>query len=704
MSINVDIVEWFSSILGRSPTEDDIAIFEQVFDVERGMNNPAQILYPLVIRQEDYDLFSESINLGLDNTGRLFKQISEIPGLYRILLFFNLLKFNEDIVEDGWIRSYRPIYSSEKIGYRGGNRLLNRSQYVELMHASNREFVKLLAEEVQFDSEKFPLRLIYAPLIDEELRMYPFSLNLHDTIGHMCRHESLEYVLSMPDRQLRDLSEIGPIPILRRWRRYPIQFYKDLYDVPTPELFLQALELDSTGSYGRVMSARLGDKIPIFMKYNESPYDTIHEYRIGRELNRFYEECPFVMYTYGLTNLRLNQLGIDEYVAVLDNQSEYQIEGDTDTPVLMAQWIPNSISFSEFIKTKPTTFRWDHDEIVEASHEEALEEILMAILTTLRFLWDKIGFVHGDLHFGNIQIARFNEPQVLPLPGYPDRVFNLSAVPVIIDYGFSTLLRPNLNEVELTRAIIPEGSGIVLYPTEARLKTNEAYVSDVLKVLTNMYIYNDIIQDEILYEIITAAYYRAFTGQSVNSSEIDILGIVLGNKFGRASKEVDRLRNRMIPLGLTTYDPDGAIEQLVEDVYRSQRIPSRRDSDETIDAKIKKIVIDEGVTISTYSGAIVYNLYPDVIDDRPTYSVQTLRSFEDLQQLLQDSYVKSLSNDVSSDDSLGDLFDSLSDSARRQLQNRLLEIRRYFTNTTAINLQYVYRYQINQMIKSVIPQ
>lgn len=683
---NISVSELFRRMVGREAGSNDRAIIDHVFNIERGSESP----------EEEYDIL-HAFNLLMKPDDPMIETFRRNPNLHRVMFYYSLMRMNDDLVDDGWLRSYVPIYSTGKIGYNTTSPTIDREQYEQLMRESNMRFLELFRDEVRFTDDKFALRIIYASRINEELRKHPFSSHIHSTIREICHHEAFRFRQS-PNSKITE-------PMTSWARSDNIQFYNSIEEVPGSDLFLQAHRLETSGAHGDIISATLGQKIPVFMKYSEEQYDIIHEYRVGRELNMYYNECPFVMYMYGLVELRMNQHDLDDYISVLDNRSEYPIEGDIDRYVLMAQWLPDSMPLSEFMNDYPKTFRRELDgRVVEVTHSEAFEEILMAILCTLRFLWDKIGFVHGDLHFDNIQIVRFNEPQILPLPGYPGRVFNLSAVPVLIDYGFSTVLRPNLNEVELTRAIIPANHASTFNPTEARLMTENAYIGDIIKILRGTYLYY--IDRYSLRDLVAPIYYRAFTGESASNltpEEYQKLSNLLTLALSPYDRYSEYLFNRLIPLGLTTYDPNGAIEEFVDRMYRYVPFSPTTEPTEymSIDDVIEELARVRGPVITTCSGMVAFKLYGSHLRrvSRNLESVST--SFEDLHDLLQDGYQSERLDLLSKISRINDALEHFSRIRGRSTEKLENDLRRYQNELSLINVLYEYRYQIDLFIMKI---
>ena len=508
--------------------------------------------------------------------------------------------------------------------------------------------------------------IIMSREINQWLAQIPLSRDVHEHVRRL--------YASIPDmkmkytapREYKDLIKEGP-PV-SDLNQYSVQFYNNLRsynlamtrrsssvppttDVPLSEQLLEVDRLDRDSTYGSAFHVVFAGDIPMFAKTSD---DIVHEYVVGSILNDYYDQCPFFMYTYGLSAFYSthDEMGL---VRVLDNVSPY-MGPEKSTDIGLFQWLNNPIPLHHYMVTgKPHMINED-GKIVEVSIAEGLVEITKAVLATFKYLFHELGFVHGDIHPNNIQLIRTSEPQIIELPGYPGKYFNLDYVPTLIDYGFSTLIK---------RGIHGETRGVILSPLDYRWATEQQYVMDVDRYIKSVMVYQKAIEESgdssILSDLINVLFI-SLSGKIPNTLESSITKTTL--EF-----YLEDYFHRTLAPGVPTYDPDQAIDWFME-----TRSPNETTITSTtnvfqgnIDDKLQQL-IDEKKQIEVYSYPSALILLQD-----PQYA----------------SRIKVMTEDV---DSSIERIDCMNEE--------LLESHKFLSKSQ--RLQYVYRGQVIDLIDEYI--
>jgi hypothetical protein len=80
--------------------------------------------------------------------------------------------------------------------------------------------------------------------------------------------------------------------------------------------------------------------------------------------------------------------------------------------------------------------------IVKKLKTEELESIIQIIFWSLKITWDKLEFVHLDLHLGNILVKKLKEPKTLTLDTNEKKLeIKTQYIPYLIDFGTSITKR-----------------------------------------------------------------------------------------------------------------------------------------------------------------------------------------------------------------------------------------------------------------------
>ena len=389
--------------------------------------------------------------------------------------------------------------------------------------------------------------IVMSHMINQWLAQMPFSSNLHEYIQQL--------YASIPDLRYNTKGQRNYNDLVTD----PIQFYKDLkpYNapinlpsnpsnlVPLSEQLLQLDRLDRECIYGQVYYATFAGDIPMFAKISD---EIEHEYIVGRYLNEYYDQCPFFMYTYGLSDLYIDSQS-DGFIQVLDNVSDY-MEPQTASKIGFFQWLDNIVPLKEYLIFGVPHMINEDGKVIEVSIHRGLMEITKAVLATFKYLFHELGFVHGDIHCSNIQLIRTSEPQIIELPGYPGKYFNLDYVPTLIDYGFSSLIK---------RGVCGDHGDIIVSPLDERWTVQQQYIMDVDRYIRLLLRDYNILRKSLGSDLIHTMFI-SLTGMHPTSSDIyKIMSMIYGTLRSKNNNFF-----RTLPPGFMFYNPDKAIDWLID--------------------------------------------------------------------------------------------------------------------------------------------
>jgi serine/threonine protein kinase len=163
------------------------------------------------------------------------------------------------------------------------------------------------------------------------------------------------------------------------------------------------------------------DKAIYLIKTPKNQFDDrlAHEAVVGLALNTIRDRIPNFVYTYSYTNcsppvVELGHYGKDEVVDFCSR--------DSKSSVLILELIQDGQGIA------PNLMEWSMDHSAED-----LSDVLKQLDYALKYANQKLGFVHGDLHAGNVLVRTFGTPVPIPGGGLSNYI------PVIIDYGYSTI-------------------------------------------------------------------------------------------------------------------------------------------------------------------------------------------------------------------------------------------------------------------------
>lgn len=222
---------------------------------------------------------------------------------------------------------------------------------------------------------------------------------------HISAHITGQLLPLAPDK-MRATSTIGRV----------LGQTKDFTRIRVSNLFKAYKLIADNTLEGITMTGGMSEDRPLYLiKTPKDPAsDQIaHEVLVGLALNTIRDKVPNFMYTYGYTSC-------SPPVVVGKDVSELCAR-DSDSSVAMFEYVQNSVSIREFIQT---------------STYQELGVVMEQIVYALKYANHTLGFVHGDLHAGNILVRKFDqEIPVQTLSGEQRSKF----LPVMIDYGFSTV-------------------------------------------------------------------------------------------------------------------------------------------------------------------------------------------------------------------------------------------------------------------------
>ena len=570
------------------------------------------------------------------------------PIIYRLYFYYNLDMINDRQSTKGWFNIPAVLTEDGKRLVRDVDRILNDyGQYITTFNYEN--------------SGNFGLKVVYSDVISEQILQFPFS-----EAGHRYIYDTIN-----SNNKLRydnaKVTEEGMQKTI--YNDTSLTYYDTIEDIPLIDLLMDIDIFSGTGIYGRTFSIQFADSIPMFGKIDKiDKMSILHEYRVGLELNKHYSSCPFVMYTYGLASIRMELLSDTYvgYVPVGDNESEYTTidrpreDGTFDTsatveyePMLLTQWISGSMSLLRFLEYRNRLRCQEigsNGEIIDISFEEGLMKIICAVLTTLRYLHHELEFTHNDLHLNNIQIMPVDHPVVIKLPG-SDMYFNLNYVPILIDFGRVCIKKYDF---------LPHLPNTTIHPYDARINTDQNYVNDVNIFIMSLFMFHNDLQNELsinFWNDLTGFVFGYMNGiKLADISHIETMRnmyIYLNNRWKENGIQINR---RILPLGMSTYDPDGAIDELLltwSSVLRSNGNINIEGLDyDNINQKISDRIGDGPIIIDNYSSASIMNQeglqgYPKELDiqsisDSIVQRIDKLNNFEILNDSDDDNVKRQL--------------------------------------------------------------
>ena len=613
------IVDHIATITGR--TSDQIKnIVGHIVDVELAGVEDNEELYG----DREVQIMRESVLLGESNPNI----IEDLPKeVYEYLLYYYLIRINNKFLNDSGV-----VYVVPEIEYNGD--VIN--DYSDVFDDSNYEVLKELSDSDEKPTNDFPMTLAYASKFDQWLMEYPLWSQVHSEIGkvymshpylrfHNLDPEDMKRIILPNIREhlsaltLRGLNNFDEFEYYDKGLLGLYQYDPIMNAVPVTEQLMQVTKFAGGGAFGNTYVARFGDRIPMFAKSQFfDRMDIVHEYRVGSALNQYYDQCPFFMYTYGLSGVFMDNIDGEGYIQVYDNQSNKATNKPVvpNIPMVLFQWINNSISMANFVNRGDTTFKLDGDQIVSVSHGESLRQMLLVIMATLKYLGGKVGFSHGDLHFQNIQIMRLSRPTIIEIPGYPGTYYNSDHIPVIIDYGYASVSKLGIHS---------KSRGVSVPTNDRRLGFEGHYVMDVDKmykiIVRNMDIlknymtsqeYNDFVDN------ITRFHFVAITGSMLPDEDLPRVKRTMSRMIGESPNATNSFY-RTLPL-TSSYDPDAAVDFLMDAWYPSRNsdamdielsTTTSPDLTMTIPEYLKSILVkDRLFRLDTYAGALAIYQHP----------------------------------------------------------------------------------------------
>lgn len=195
--------------------------------------------------------------------------------------------------------------------------------------------------------------------------------------------------------------------------------------------------LSSSSADSLVMTAGLRETVPLYVAKVPKPGEPdhlAHEAVVGLALNSLREKIPNFVYTYSYTNCASPTFITTEPDEEKQNAANSKVtnlcDHDSVSSVLILEYVQDSVSLTQFVKNHGAS---------------DIKEVLNQISYALRYAAQELGFVHGDLHSGNVLVREFEV--FVPTPTGLSKF-----IPVLIDYGASTICLdgldlPSVNEV-----------------------------------------------------------------------------------------------------------------------------------------------------------------------------------------------------------------------------------------------------------------
>ncbi len=174
----------------------------------------------------------------------------------------------------------------------------------------------------------------------------------------------------------------------------------------------------------------------------------IHEYLVGKELNKFRQLIPNFMYVLALYNcgnikvlnpISKKQIKLNYYDSIHVNDKSYK----KDIIELCKDKQYTEYLISEFINGKPLSEFINDNENNNINYEDDLYNIIFQTLYSLQIAIDLINFRHYDLHSTNVMVRNISEKTYLKY--YKNNYILTDKIATIIDYGRSCITINNKN-------------------------------------------------------------------------------------------------------------------------------------------------------------------------------------------------------------------------------------------------------------------
>jgi len=171
----------------------------------------------------------------------------------------------------------------------------------------------------------------------------------------------------------------------------------------------------------------------------------IHEIVVGSFMNTLSNLTPNFMYYYGGFVCSVPLSSDPDVTSVKTNYNFDDlcstVSSANSTVVAMFELVPKAITFRSFVSdvfiaTTQATYR-------------DFVQVLAQIFASIDIAYHKLGFIHGDMHGGNILVTKLDHPVSIKYTlsnGQTIELTNVNYLVKIIDYGFSTIIDPATNE------------------------------------------------------------------------------------------------------------------------------------------------------------------------------------------------------------------------------------------------------------------
>lgn len=558
--------------------------------------------------------YNYAVTLGSDP--RTVQELDD--AFYQYLLYYYLMRLNRpDSIRI--IPRINPIYV-------GGVVSTDLGAIDEILRSRTYEFRNQLNSATQTVND-LNLRVNYAPVIAQLMKKYPLSSKIASFLNDTFMKTELRYSERSTKRRtvipLGGNSIVGP--------QLQETFYATMEDVPLNEILFGMVEAAHIVGTGFIYQTTFADSITMMAKISDqSNMHTIYEYQIGSYVNRVYEHCPFIVYSYGLLNSFIMPESLQGYVPVIDNDSDYWIGSElTPSAIYLGQWLEGGMSLREFIAGGISGRRFDEDgEVIDQTRSETFKSIMIAILASLGYLYKELGFVHNNLTFDNIVIRQLENPIRIELPGMEGRYFNSNCIPTIINLSVASLLGgpegPNVPLINISDSQF----GIT---TDARVLTDIKNIIDYEKLLTSILQFHETFDswrdgDTIVNDLISF-HIQLLTDTSIDPvRDQDDFAFVKERLLNVIS--TPGLSFRSLPFQWDKYNVSDSVEELIKKWILSDDL----DGDETeknidpsfdLTAMITSQIDDNGIIVtSTYSGMLLNSVTPRGIRKLRTKNVE----------------------------------------------------------------------------------
>lgn len=256
-------------------------------------------------------------------------------------------------------------------------------------------------------------------------------------------------------------------------------------------------------------------------------YSLIHEYLVGKEMNKLRRDIPNFIYTYGITKSTSPFTTLDIYK---HTPISFMFREDDDYQ-LYIEYMPYSKTLYSCLKScdQIQCYNKYNDYEIMLCWEESYDIILIQLLTTMIYAYEMNGFVQWDPNLKNFMIVDLKQVRAINIK-YPiikdgkvirfdDKFIMTNKLLVYIDYGLSSIKNEYIYQLYGVDMISPAFP----YVYYGHLKFESSLIT-LLRLMIHMVIetrfFMEKTEKDIEYNLFNLLYY-IYMGQNYDRTNDD---------------------------------------------------------------------------------------------------------------------------------------------------------------------------------------